>query len=704
MKTEAKASCLFNPALEPADATARHWLTQVSLRLRRQICWIWHERGVGTDAPGIPTPAPGDRLNDALDAPRYQRYKHAFFASDPAAAYLSELIVSQPEARPSDAPLRGSFGWARRTLALDDPACFVLALALAPQYDSTIGAVIAACMNDATRTRPCLALAQKLWDEPADLLPLADDQHDVYRHGLVTFERLPGWTGSNWEVPLGVPAPLATQLWGMKTRPAALVDVEPAAGDLPEGATRIARQLRGTDVRDRRLGTIELRGPADADLAAVAAGISASLDRRLLAIRPGLGTVSLEALASYCWLSDTDLFVPAGAPVERSRVDTVAARLPITVFIARTDAEAAATTRGPLVRVEATDYDGRLQAWTECFAPLREGEAAVLSECARRFRYEPARIRSIAAAFGSKDRPLDVSAVTAACRAELRLELGELAEQVAPRFERSDLVLPKPSAGLIDEITHAMRSLADVHYGWGTARPWSEAGIAVLFAGPPGTGKTMAAEVLAAELGLPMYRVDVSQVVSKYVGETEKNLRRIFDAAEAGDILLFFDEAESLFGRRMTAKSAQDRWANLEVSYLLSRMERAKGLTVLATNRRDDFDTAFARRLRYIVEFPAPDAEARTQIWRRCLPPNVDASGLDLSFLARAFSLTGGQIRSAVFNACLQSAGRCSPPTLSMERVVIAIKREYDKLGHAISAGQFGPYAALISDPQGATR
>src|SRR5439155_5780996 len=184
-----------------------------------------------------------------------------------------------------------------------------------------------------------------------------------------------------------------------------------------------------------------------------------------------------------------------------------------------------------------------------------------------------------------------------------------------------------------------MQSLTEVHYVWGTAKAMNESGISVLFAGPPGTGKTMAAEILAIKLGLPVYRIDLSQVVNKYIGETEKNLKRVFDAADISDMILFFDEADALFGRRTEVSDAHDRYANLEISYLLERMERFKGLAILATNRRKDLDEAFLRRLRFIVEFPLPDIEQREEIWRKVIPPRVDASDLDLAFLARQFPL-----------------------------------------------------------------
>ncbi|HAG81443.1 MAG TPA: ATP-binding protein, partial [Cyanobacteria bacterium UBA12227] len=208
---------------------------------------------------------------------------------------------------------------------------------------------------------------------------------------------------------------------------------------------------------------------------------------------------------------------------------------------------------------------------------------------------------------------------------------------------------------------------------------------------------------------LPMYRIDLSQVVNKYIGETEKNLKRLFDAADISDTVLFFDEADALFGRRTEVKDAHDRYANLEISYLLERMERFKGLAILATNRKKDLDEAFLRRLRYIVDFPLPDVRDRQKIWQQAIPQKVDASQLDFEFLAKQFPLAGGNIRSIVFNACLQTAGTAIGDgqwgvgsgegkfiQLRMEEIVICIKREYDKLNRSVSLEQFGVYAKLV--------
>jgi vesicle-fusing ATPase len=268
-----------------------------------------------------------------------------------------------------------------------------------------------------------------------------------------------------------------------------------------------------------------------------------------------------------------------------------------------------------------------------------------------------------------------------------------------PRFSEADLMLPPKQTRQLREIIRAMQMLTTVHYDWGTEQVWNESGLSALFAGPPGTGKTMAAEVIAHELGLPLSRIDLSQVVNKYIGETEKNLRRLFDAAEASDVILFFDEADSLFGKRTEVKDAHDRYANLEVSYLLERMERFKGLAILATNRKKDLDEAFLRRLRFLIDFPLPGVEERLRIWRQAIPPGVNSEAIDFQFLAQRFPVAGGHIRSIVFQACLQTAQPSGPRRLTMESIVAAVKREYDKLDRAVSLEKYGIYASIAQDP-----
>ncbi|HEX8116017.1 MAG TPA: ATP-binding protein [Pyrinomonadaceae bacterium] len=212
-------------------------------------------------------------------------------------------------------------------------------------------------------------------------------------------------------------------------------------------------------------------------------------------------------------------------------------------------------------------------------------------------------------------------------------------------------------------------------------------GVSALFAGESGTGKTMAAEVLANELRLDLYRIDLSQVVSKYIGETEKNLRRVFDAAEEGGAILLFDEADALFGKRSEVKDSHDRYANIEISYLLQRMEAYRGLAVLTTNLKPALDSAFVRRLRFVVQFPFPDATQRADIWRRVFPEGVPTEGLDPSKLAR-LNVAGGHIRNIALHAAFIAAEAGEP--VRMIHLLRAAQGEYAKLEKPLTESEKG--------------
>ncbi|WP_147373073.1 ATP-binding protein, partial [Calidithermus terrae] len=244
----------------------------------------------------------------------------------------------------------------------------------------------------------------------------------------------------------------------------------------------------------------------------------------------------------------------------------------------------------------------QLELWQE---GVGEAEAAAL---ASQFNLSARAIQDLLG-----QRPPDL---WQACRLQARPRLEDLAQRVEAAATWADLVLPAHEQRLLRELAAQVRQRSRVYERWGFARKGQRGlGISALFAGPSGTGKTLAAEVLAAELGLDLYRIDLAQVVSKYIGETEKNLRRVFDAAEGGGAILLFDEADALFGKRSEVKDSHDRYANLEVSYLLQRMEQYRGLAVLTTNLKESLDSAFLRRIRFVVHFPHPDPAQRAEIW-----------------------------------------------------------------------------------------
>ena len=284
----------------------------------------------------------------------------------------------------------------------------------------------------------------------------------------------------------------------------------------------------------------------------------------------------------------------------------------------------------------------------------------------------------------------------AACRTHSNQGLGLLARKITPRYTWSDLVLPADRFAQLHEMCHHVRYGPIVYEQWGFDRKLSGGkGLNVLFAGQPGTGKTMAAEVLATDLGLELYKIDLSSVVSKYIGETEKNLEKIFREGQTSNAILFFDEADSLFGKRSQVKDSHDRYANIEISYLLQRMEEYDGIVILATNLRKNLDDAFIRRLHGAIEFPMPEEPDRLEIWQRTFPPEAPiAPDADFSFFAKQFKLSGGNIKNIVLESAFFAAQEGT--SIGMSHLVRATRREHQKIGKLIHEADFGPYYHLV--------
>jgi hypothetical protein len=278
-----------------------------------------------------------------------------------------------------------------------------------------------------------------------------------------------------------------------------------------------------------------------------------------------------------------------------------------------------------------------------------------------------------------------------ACRSESRSKIDDLAQRIDSKVMWDDLVLPEPTMAVLREIAAQVRHRARVYETWGFAAKSARGlGIGAMFSGPSGTGKTLAAEVLANELELDLYRIDLSQVVSKYIGETEKNLRRVFDAAEECGAVLLFDEADALFGKRSEVKDSHDRYANIEVSYLLQRMEGYRGLAILTTNMKDALDPAFLRRIRFAIQFPFPDANLRSEIWRRVFPPATPTDALDAVRLAR-LNVPGGNIRNMALSAAFHAAELGEP--VRMCHLLRAARSEFAKLEKPLPEAEIGGWA-----------
>jgi hypothetical protein len=338
--------------------------------------------------------------------------------------------------------------------------------------------------------------------------------------------------------------------------------------------------------------------------------------------------------------------------------------------------------------------DERRRLWERRLPVARRG-GLELAGVARRFRFGPGQIAAAAElALARGDRgPVDERALHAACRDISTASFGELAQVLPPVADAGDLVLPSPTRRELD-LALAWAAHGDALHAAHPRAQLIPRGLVCLFHGQPGTGKTLAARVLAGQLGLRLVRIDLSQVVSKYIGETEKSLARLFEAAVADNAILFFDEADALFGRRTEVRDAHDRYANVETGYLLQRIEGHPGIAILATNLLANVDPAFMRRILVIAEFPMPGPEERLQIWARHLPPAHDAD-VDPAFLAQRFALAGGDIRNVCVAAMIMAAADGRP--LAMKHLIAALCRELGKLGRLVKASELGPWAAAAA-------
>jgi SpoVK/Ycf46/Vps4 family AAA+-type ATPase len=364
------------------------------------------------------------------------------------------------------------------------------------------------------------------------------------------------------------------------------------------------------------------------------------------------------------------------------------------------------------VAFPAPGYDARLQLWRKFLG--REGagvdEGVEVEALADKFGFTAGRIRDAVAEARQRAVLREGAAfrVTTAdlyhaCRAQSSKKLMSLARKIAPLYTWADIILPP------DQLEHLREVCAHVHHRQRVFAEWGFGGkialgkgLSALFVGPSGTGKTMAAEVIAGELGLELFKIDLSCLVSKYIGETEKNLSRVFEEAEQSNAILFFDEADSVFGKRSEVKDSHDRYANIEVNYLLQRMEEYEGVVILASNYQKNIDEAFTRRIRFIVEFPLPDDDYRRRIWRKVFPEHTPlGEDIDFDFLAHKLKLSGGNIRNIALGAAFLAAGNGG--RVQMGHVICAAKREFQKMGRLLVRADFDEYFDLVGSSE-ATR
>jgi adenylate kinase family enzyme len=389
-----------------------------------------------------------------------------------------------------------------------------------------------------------------------------------------------------------------------------------------------------------------------------------------------------------------------GEGTVRRAVDDAVARLDAVFLVGSTERWPCERELLP-VRVPKPDRADQQLLWREALGDLSASLNGGLSAVAEQFDLGPAAIAraveftQLRARLNGSGADLTTEDLWAACREQTAWALDELAQRIDPCHEWRDIVLPDDVFAQLREIAAQVANRARVYGEWGFGAKLSRGrGITALFAGASGTGKTLAAEILARELELDLYRVDLAGVVSKYIGETEKNLRRVFAAAEESGAVLFFDEADALFGKRSEVRDSHDRYANIEINYLLQRMEAYSGFAVLATNMKSQLDQAFARRIRFVVDFPFPDSASRRRIWAGVFPREAVVESLDFEFLSR-LEIAGGNIKNIAVNAAFLAAAERTP--IRMTHVMRAARREYAKIPKLVVESEFGPYHEAVS-------
>jgi len=664
-------------------------LEHVRLLLRRRVLWLrawWGEDPLhGAGALLV-----SDARADAHARGERHADEAAFYRDDPDAAAIGELLEELAYARGVSA-----LDLLAARLGLDELERALIALAAAPELDDGIGRLCAYAQDDASRRYATPALAADLLGERAQVHTRLSSGRPLRRLRLVVLEEMDGagWSGRRLRVDERVLLQLATGAPGIEPRVADLlepVDELPPQGEAAGVARRLAELLP-----ERGWPPVHLCGPAHAGAEAVAAETSARLGLRLLAVRPDrlpdlLRDSELRGLlAREAALAGLALFLGHDGDHVAGEL---AERIEAPLFVGgpdRLEPQAAAL----VVPLVAPTRAEQRALWT---AALGSDAAELGDRLVEQFDFGPREIRDTVAAADTRAelaaQPREPAHVWQAARERARFTADGLARLIATTNCWEQLVLPDDALGQLEEIAAQAGLRATVYDDWGFGEKLTRGrAITALFAGASGTGKTMAAEALADRLQLDLHRVDLAAVVSKYIGETEKNLRVVFDAAERSGAVLFFDEADALFGKRTDVKDAHDRYANIEVDYLLQRMEDYRGgVAILATNRRSLLDQAFLRRLRFLVEFPFPDRNARVRMWKGVFPDLLPRADLDLDTLAR-LEVTGGSIRTIAVNAAFKAAAAGTP--VAMEHVMAAARREYAKLERLVTPAEFGSWA-----------
>jgi SpoVK/Ycf46/Vps4 family AAA+-type ATPase len=624
----------------------------------------------------------------------------------------------------------------------------LLLLALAPEFNTGYEKVFGFLQDDVTRRRASVELATLLFDPNRDscVIPRLNGSAPLLANRLIDLaEPSDGQTGLTAKV-LRLDEQFLRWAFGINTldrRLAAVAELTPSKWELKE--LPVSDRIRSSLERIGRLRPMRLylHGPDSRVNLRAAEGLARLLDRRLLladAVRVASwdgssGEIARLLLREANWFTHLLVLIKLDAlhaPEQKRGWEQLSAALgrqSTSHLVMIGTRPTLPPTLDPLavisLEIPLGDTDERFEHWTDVLRPLPTRVSAMdiqlladrysltrtqielaATEASARARLRAAQAESM------EEHEVEFEDLAIAARAQGGHDLETLTNKIVPRVRLADVVLPADVHDQLTEIASRVLNRTWVHRDWGFVRRQSHGlGVNALFAGPPGTGKTMAAEALAHALGKDLYKIDLTSVVSKYIGETEQKLEQVFKAGEATQAVLFFDEADSLLGKRSEVKDAHDRYANLEVSYLLQRMERYDGLIILATNLLGNLDEAFLRRMAAIVHFPQPTANDRLTLWTKAWPtdergrvtvPLASEPGyaIDFKSLAERFELTGGNIRNAVIAAAFVAADRHWFRFVTMWDVLRGVRREFQKLGRVMTDGELGLDKVSVPPPR----
>ena len=582
----------------------------------------------------------------------------------------------------------------------------VLLLAAAPEFDERYQTLYGYLQNDATRRHPCAGFALRLfsrtWDERWVKRRYFEDNRDLLSNRLIRFvedphDRDPSLPARQFRIFPRIAGVLSGQKSSdpqvatyarIITPGTAFRDLDLPA-DLLDKFTRIATAIRHG-------GLLHLRGQTPHGQRKIAESVARQLNKKLIIYDyPDTPLAEHGAiLRRECRLLDAMLY--AGTANHAFARELAHAPFPIVVSADAGPRQIWQSQRSFHVDMELPGVASRLKMWRGSLNGAGQRLETEVTALAGKFCFDAAQIeeavesaRNLAVLRSAEAHGITAADLNDAAREQSSDGLRKLARKVVARHSWDDLILPSRTRRQLIEIIDAVRLRHTVNAQWQfESKTGANTGISVMFSGVSGTGKTMAASILAAELKLDLYKIDLARVVSKYIGETEQNLDRIFNEAQNSSQILFFDEADALFGKRSEVKEAHDRYANIEVAYLLQKMEEFSGVAILATNLGRNLDTAFQRRLQHVIEFPFPDANDRELIWKKMFPEAAPRhEDIDFAFLGRQFEFSGGNIRNAVLAAAYLAAAESCP--ISMGHLIQATGREYQKMGKLPSRGDF---------------